>query len=370
MTDNKLSNYIKNFVLIFLSVIVIESCSDKFDINQFNENSGNINISGDTLYIQTGKPWEGFNNPQAILMGREPFVYVCDTDNDRIVMLNLAGNILGSLSIKKPIAISQDYKLNLIVCAEFDTAGIDYSAVYKINLFSVGNQIENAPVTRILPIRDADFNTQRHFTAVTVFYDNSFYIARTGPNNTSIFNPDNSIFKISPKKLNAGGDILIPADGDTLTIGRVPFIDPLSQGLISANGINSMFAFDKRNTDFIATLSGESSFKAQWFHFFSSGLEEKYISQFDPIRDGVSFVQPNRFTKPTGSCLDQFGNIFIADAGKDSVLKFNSSGDELQSFGGPNIFDSPHAVAFFDKILYVLDTGNNRILRFILSTDL
>jgi hypothetical protein len=356
------------FVLL-ISIFVFSNCADKFDINQFSKYSQEPNITGDTVYVQTGEPWGGFNNPQAIFMGREPFIYVCDTDNDRIVMMNIAGQVNGSISIKHPIAISQDYKFNLIVCAEFDTANVTYSAIYKIDLFSAGHQIANARVTRILPIRVADFNTQRQYTAVTVFYDNSFFVARTGPNNTSVSNPDNSIFKIAPKKLSAGGDILVPSDGDTLTISRVPFIDPLSQGLISANNINSLTAFDKRNFDFIATLAGESSFKVQWFHFYVTGIEEKYISQFDP-RIGTEFVKPNKFLNPDGTCLDLSGNIYVADAGKDSVYKFNSSGDELLSFGGSDVVSQPHAVAFFDKTLYVLDTGNNRILRFILSTDI
>lgn len=359
----------KNLFLIFFSAIIIAGCADKFDINQFSEYSGDVNL-GDTLYIPTGNAWGGFNNPQAMLMGKEPFIYVCDTDNNRIVMLDLAGIYHGSLSIKRPVAISQDYRLNLIVCAEFDTANATYSAIYKIDLFSAGHQIENAPITRILPIRDADYSLQRRYTAVTVFYDNSFFVARTGPNNSSISNPDNSILKIAPIKLAAGGDILVPADGDTLTIERVPFIDPLSQGLISANGINCMTSFNKNNWDFIATLSGESSFKAQWFHFYSSGIEERYISQFYPTQEPVDFVKPNRFLNPVGSCLDLSGNIYIADAGKDSVLKFNSSGEELQSFGGSTFFSKPYAVAYFNKVIYVLDADKNEILRFKLSTDL
>ncbi|HAB54341.1 MAG TPA: hypothetical protein DCE80_19535, partial [Ignavibacteriales bacterium] len=107
-------NQIKNFLLIILSFIISSGCADKFDITQFNKYSDDVNISGDTLYIQTGQPWGGFNNPQAILIGIEPFIYVCDTDNNRIVMINIAGEIQGSLSIKRPVAISQDYKLNLI----------------------------------------------------------------------------------------------------------------------------------------------------------------------------------------------------------------------------------------------------------------
>jgi sugar lactone lactonase YvrE len=93
------------------------------------------------------------------------------------------------------------------------------------------------------------------------------------------------------------------------------------------------------------------------------------VSKFSP-QDGISFVIPDRFSKPQGSWVDNSGNIYIADAGKDSVYKFSVFGEELQSFGGPTVFNSPSGVAFFDKTLYVSDTGNNRILRFTLSTDL
>ena len=358
-----MKKYIRYIILI---IPLLFGCGDKLDINQFNSNSKNVNTAGDTVYVQLSPSWEGFNNPQAILVGKEPFIYVCDTDNNRIVMLNTAGTVLGTKSIKQPIAIAQDYRLNLIVCAQFDTliggSVNTFSAVYKIDLFTAQHDIANAPVTRILP-RTTDFNYPlRKFTAVAAFYDNSYYVARNGPNNTSVYDPDNSIIKFEPKKdFNAG-------EGDSL-IGRVPNLDPLSSGLISANGINSMTPFNKKNVDFIATFSGETSFRAQWFHFFVSAVEEKYVSQFYP-QDGVQFAQPNKFAQPTGSCLDQYGNIFIADAGRDSIYKFNSFGEELESFGGPAVFKSPSAVAFFDKTLYVLDAGKNQILRFILSTDL
>ena len=43
------------------------------------------------------------------------------------------------------------------------------------------------------------------------------------------------------------------------------------------------------------------------------------------------------------------------------------------SFGGTGLsstqFRSPSGVAYFDKILYVADAGNSRILRFKLTTD-
>ncbi|MDP3149109.1 MAG: hypothetical protein Q8N83_08265 [Ignavibacteria bacterium] len=354
----------KYFIYLILVIPFFFGCGDKLDLSQFSSNSQNVNTGGDTVYVQLSPSWEGFNNPHALIIGMEPFIYVCDTDNNRIVMLNTAGVVLGTKVIPHPIAIAQDYRLNLIVCSEFDTLGTTFSAVYKIDLFAVQHNIENAPITRILP-RAADFNYPlRKYTAVAAFYDNSYFVARNGPNNTSVYDPDNSILKFQPKKyFNAG-------EGDSL-IGRVPNLDPLSSGLISANGINCMTPFKKKNVDFIATFSGETSFKSQWFHFFVSAVEEKYVSQFSPY-DGTPFAQPNKFGQPTGCCLDQYGNIFVADGSpaRDSIYKFNQYGEEMHSFGGPNVFTRPAAVAFLDKTLYVLDAGSNKVLRFILSTDI
>jgi hypothetical protein len=50
----------------------------------------------------------------------------------------------------------------------------------------------------------------------------------------------------------------------------------------------------------------------------------------------VEFLVPNKFEMPEGSCFDNSGNIFIADAGKDSIYRFSYFGDELQSFGAPH----------------------------------
>ncbi|HSL88537.1 MAG TPA: hypothetical protein VK870_04505, partial [Ignavibacteriaceae bacterium] len=113
-------------ILFLLTFIVQTGCVDKFEIPV---TSGEGNIAGDTVYVQLNPPWEGFSNPQSIFIGNEPFIYVADTDNNRIVMMNLAGDILGTREIKRPVAISQDYQLNLIVCSEFDTLGVTYGAV-------------------------------------------------------------------------------------------------------------------------------------------------------------------------------------------------------------------------------------------------
>ena len=350
------------FPLILLLVI---GCEKKFDTGQLT-GPGNANIAGDTVYVQLNPPWTGYNKPQDIIVGREPFIYVADTDNDRVVMLNLNGQILGTRSFKRPVALAEDYKLNLIVCAEMDTVvnGVaqTFGAVYKLDLVAASHQLDAAPVIRLLP-RPVDFNTPaRRYTGVAAFYDNRFYVARTGPNNSNPIDPDNSILYFSPKKYFGGGE------GDTL-IGRIPKIDPLKQGLVSAYQISSLTSFNRNNIDFIETLTGNTSLKVQWLTYVVTPASSDYQARLTKD-DGGALMTPNKFLNPEGSCLDDAGNIYIADAGKDSVFKFTPFGDELQSFGGPSVFKEPYAVAYFDKVLYVLDTGNNRILRFQLSTDI
>ena len=349
-------------IKIFASIIVIFSltaCYDKFDITQFDtEDPNNI---GDTIYVKLNPDWDGYNHPEDVIIGREPLIYVADTDNNQIVMLNLAGQRLGTRSIKHPVAIAQDYRLNLIVCAQFDdSTGQTLSAVYKIDLVASNHDLATAPIRRLIPQPDDLNQPLRMYTGVCAFYDNSFYIARTGPNNSSIYDPDNSILLFKPISSDFNS-------GDTL-IGRVPNISPTSTGMVSANQISSLASLNKSNIDIVVTMTGTNSFKAQWWNYVVTPIDERYRSAFSPS-DGVAFAEPNSFVRPEGCTIDVNGNIFVADAGKDSVYKFNSSGDKLQSFGGPTIFSEPYAVAWFDKVLYVADRGNNRILRFILSTD-
>jgi hypothetical protein len=356
-------------IFLFLFIAVLSSCSEKFDLNSIQTDENNVNVSGDTVFVELKPYWEGFNKPQDVMVGREPFIYVADTDNDRIVMLNLDGDQLGMREIKHPTALAQDYKLNLIVVAKFDTTvgGVTqtFSAIYKLDLVSVNHELEFAPIKKLLP-RPVDLNRPAvEYTGVCVFFNNMFYVARKGPNNSGLTERDidNSILHFIPKKFIDG-----VSEGDTL-IGRVPNIDQLGQGPVSAYGISSLTSFNSQSIDIIVTLTGGTNFKANWLHYLVSPIEQKYVSNFS-AEGGPDLMVTNRFERPEGSALDNSGNIYIADAGKDSIFKFNSFGDELESFGGPDVFNEPYGVAYFNKTLYVADTGNNRILRFILSTDL
>lgn len=345
-------------------VIVYSSCTDKLDITQFDDAYDDDSSIGDTVYIQLNPIWEGFNNPQDMIIGKETFIYVADTDNDRIVMMNVAGDVLGEIGVLQPVALEQDYQLNLIVCAEFDTtisgSVRTYGAIYKIDLFNAGHQIADAKITRLLP-RTSDLNkTNRRYTGVTVFEDNSFFVARTGPDNSSQVDPDNVILSFKKKTLSDG------TKRDTL-VGIVPSFQSTGTGLLSAYNISSLTSFDDGTYDFIVTLTGNTSFKTQWMSYVQSQDYTGYQNELEAFTCELMTV--DKFTEPEDAAVDESGNIYVADAAKDSIFTFSSFGDELTSFGGSDMFNSPHAVAYDDEILYVLDSQNNRIVRFILSTD-
>lgn len=334
--------------------IIFASCNQKPDAPSAPITQNKIN---DTVYVQVSPEWTGFKNPSDIFVGREPFVYVADTDNNRVVMLDLAGRLVGYANgIKQPVAIAQDGLFDLLVCGSLDTTiqnkPVTIAALYRVKLSAVQHQIGIAPVSVVY---SEPSHPYRRFTGVAVFPDNSYLLARVGNQNSSVIDPDNSV-------LHIGSDDKNPSPIATLR--------PIGNALNSIGGLSGISVADSRSQDFIFTQTDSTmQYKVQWL-VYQSGDVTTWVQKFDPTASGVNdFLRINRFSKPEDVTTDNFGNVFVADAGKDSIMKFTSTGKEQHSFGGKMVFNQPKGVAFFDKTLYVADSGNNRIVRFRLSTD-
>ncbi len=328
--------------------------------------SESIKNIGDTVYIQQNPEWNGFNKPQAIIIGKEPLVYVADTDNNRIVMMDIGGNVIGySKYIKRPIGLAQDNRLRLIVCAEFDTVLLGHTvptifgAIYKIDLFAFGNNISNAEIRRIY-YEPSD--SVRRFTAVATLYDNQFYVTRVGTKN-------------EPERIDK--DIAVMQfSSDDKFLSTIPDLTPEGTGIKSLHTLNGIATMQTGKTvEFVISQTGDKAFfKVQWIKLVTAGQTTNWESKFNPQTDpDLEIFRPDHFTNPEGIAIDPSSNLYVIDAGKDSLFRFTTRGKEKYSFGGSGSgkekFNKPHGVAYFDKILYVADTGNNRILRFKLSTD-
>lgn len=358
----------KRILILFSLSILLFGCGEKLDLTEFVQTGRQGNFSTDTAYVLINPPWTGFNNPSDIMVGREPFIYVADTDNNRVVVLNLAGQVIGSINVKKPVALAQDYRLNLFICAEFDTTinGItkNFGALYKVDLFAAKHNFNQVRLERLLPKTSTDYSKeQRRYTGVAVFYDNSYLVTRTGPDNTSFIDPDNAILEFVQIK-NPDGSIR-----DSL-IGRLPNFEATGSGLMSINELSGITTFNRKNYEIVTTQTGNTNFKVQWLRMIITNDYAGYVSKFDPDDPRVDILKIGKFGKPEDVTVDNSNNVYVIDSEKDSLFKFNQYGTEMHSFGGRVLFKSPKGVAFFDRTLYICDTGNNRILRFMLSTDI
>ena len=340
-----------------VAIAMMVGCHDKPSVPTAPSSKGTVN---DTLYLPLAPEWTGFNAPSDVFIGREPFIYIADTDNDRVAMLDLSGRVVGySSRIRKPIAIGQNGLFDLLVCAELDTIingnQATIGAIYRITLRNSLHDISTAPVS--LVYSEAG-NPARRFTGITVLPNNSYLVTRTGPNNSSPTNPDNAVITIS---------------SDNKFLSPIAGLVPKGNALNSISGLSSITTIGIRSQDFIFTQTGSTmQFKTQWLAFIS-GDQSGWAQKFIPPLDQNSLFSAGRFNSPEDCTVDDFGNIYIIDAGKDSLLKFTSQGKQMHSFGGTGNgqrqFNSPKGVAWYDRTLYIADTKNNRIVRFRLSTE-
>lgn len=361
----------RTLMTLFAAVLVAGCAGEKFDINSLPERNVNTTI-GDTVYIQQFPNWIGFNRPQDLIVGNEPFAYVADTDNDRVVMLDLAGRVIGtSQRIKRPVALAQDKRLQLLVCAEFDTLlpghtqPVTFGAVYRLDLPAYRHEIGTIPPKRVY--FDPTDSTRR-FTGVATLYNNQYGIARIGPK------------RFFPYFDNA---VLLFDKNDAFISPITTTFSPDGTGLLSIHRLTALATLPNgRNLEYVfaqvehaADAANKPLFKVQWIRLVAIGQTTEFVSKFNPSSDGdIGLLQINRFGRPEGLTLDPSGNLYVVDAEKDSLFRFSSRGVESYSFGGrgngERQFNQPSGVAFFDRTVYVADTGNNRIMRFKLSTDL
>ncbi len=352
------------YIPILLLAISLYSCAPKTDLSQFpittDPNPVTLN---DTTYIQQSPTWDQFNGPEDILIGKEPLIYVADTKNNAIIQMDLSGLQIGSLVMSHPRSLSQDNNFDLLVVADsvlpvtFDTI----SVLYRVKTVAAGGIITNADKITLI---SSDYPTPltsrtRRFTGVSTFPDNSYIVSRTGPNNSSSLDPDNAILKLR-------------GVSSVTSVTVLNGFQSQGNGVYSIDKISALWTAQSNNTDFLLTRNtSDFGFKVEWFQF--DDINGAYLPRYLP--ESNADITRLQLSAPEDITLDNNSNIFIVDSGNDSLYKFNSAGKILrESFGGfgtgTRKLNMPKGVAYFNKVLYIADTGNNRIVRYKLSTEL
>ncbi|MBK8380936.1 MAG: hypothetical protein IPL16_03400 [Ignavibacteria bacterium] len=357
----------KYIILLFTAfLLTLSSCTDKTDLSDFpiTNNGGGTNVN-ETLYVQQSPVWTGFNQPNAVLLGREPLVYVADTKNNQVVQLDLSGVEIGRRSINNPTSIAQDYNFDLLVIGDsvLTLTNDTVSVLYRIKLVEnfQGGIITNAAVKTMLRSDQGTVlsSRKRKFTGVGVYSDNKYIVTRTGPDNLSSLDPDNALLKITGR------------DSVTL-VSNLSGFQTNGNGIYSIEKMSGITTFNGELTDFIIIRNtSDFGFKIEWFLY--DNVKGTYDPKFFP-ENNVDILN-RQLGSPAGITVDNNKNIFVVDNTNDSLYKYTNAGKfKKESFGGTGSGDNqlrnPKGVSFFNKVLYIADTGNNRIVRYKLSTDL
>src|SRR4030095_9216346 len=357
-----------NILVLSFAALFAACAEDDIDLSQLPINN-EPGIVGDTTYIPISPAITGFNQPEDIDMGYEPLLYIADKGNDRIVQLDRSGAIIGySNFILKPRKITQDRNYDLLVIASIiDTIPPNIldtiDAVFRFKLQPNGGLIAGVQPSIAFKSNQPTPIPGDHgrLTGISTFQNNYYILMRSGPNNVDPIDPDNAVFRINR------------FDSTQPVPQRLSGFEVDGQGLMSIQGTSGLTTFNSNNTDFIYILTSPNvAFKIQWVTY--DDVDGIYLPRFNP-ESNVDLLRNGLVIEPRDITIDQFNNIYVIDSYKDTLYKFNSLGKlRTESFGGSGTgstqFNGPMGVTFFDKTLYICDTGNNRVLRFILSTDI
>lgn len=362
-----------------VSGLMLHSCShDKYPLPSIPETEDRYSNIGKSVYNLVYPIWDvhhgyDFKRPADIYFGVDNFIYVCDTDNNRIVMLDAGGAIQGiSQPIPHPEALTQDDSLNLLIVNKTNK-------IFKIDLYHHQHQIGVAPVETVFTQIS---EPTRQFTGITVHNGFEYYVTVIDVADSSSnylefsfiydFNANHTLKGPLPLYVNGTG--LFSAILPTAIVSyRERYLD-ISR--VSEDSPGFWFTHTGRTSLLF------NSFKIQ--DVTTRTMEGQILLVPNTGYVGSDIYSPDLYWNPEDITLDRQGFIFVVDAGSpDSTLpapgfyRFSPTGSILQKvlgFGsGDKQFNNPKGIAVSpyleDQTVYIADTGNNRILLFRLSTQ-
>jgi hypothetical protein len=369
-------------IFLFLFLIIISCENNKFPLPEIPSTEEQFGNTGKEVYVQINPPLDAangytFKKPADVFFGADNLVYVADTENDRIVMLDAGGAVQGfSQTIPHPEAITQDDSLRLLIVNKTN-------AVFRINLFKYNHIIGNAPVEEIYR---QDSEPSRQFTGITVHNGFQYYVTVLDVADSSLNTVEFSfIYDFAPDQKTLRGPLPLFVNGTGLNSAVVPtgivslrerFLD------ISVQEVTPAYIFCQRGK----TRLIQNNFKVQVTTTTIVEGGEIVIPNVGLI--GSDIYDVNKYYFPEDVAIDRSGFILVVEKGRapadpdttkplPGFYRFAPSGLELQATlglgSGVLQFNEPKGIAVSpfqeEQIVYVADTGNDRVVLLKLSTD-
>ena len=363
-----------------------------------------VNEGREVAFVPIQPVWDQFIRPVEIIVGFDELIYVVDAGAQQIISYDKAGNELGRITVQGVQSVTQTRNLELLAVGTKNQtiSGIDYelACIYRIKMQNgpaFGIQLAEVVGEIVHPFyyksTFSQIDAEVRFKKISALgiisddEDHGFYVTRNGPNNNTlkVGGPDDAV-------LFFFGENYISPISVTSRTGEF-YTDYFKK----PSGISSLakppqITANLRRDFLYTSLEPGGVIKAN----FIEVLESEFGVSFTPreiIPDTSEsddyLTRPFKFKDPTAISIsgDETGYIFVTDIESDSVYLFSNNGLEgvvppagsaetkyiNVSFGGQGLglknLNNPMSVCYDEKILYVADAGNSRIVRYKLTTD-
>jgi len=370
---NKHLHIVRFFVLMVSAGALAFSCIGKTEYPTDLPVSDGSEKPNDTTYIVVQPLWteaggKAFNHPHGVTFGYDRSVYICDTDNDRVVRLGVTGEFIEEYAVPHPVQITQDRQLNLLCVNGKDV-------VYRRSHFG-GGEFDTVLFRDSLGV----FVENQHLATDSLFFD-SLYVDTAWVESVWV-----------QIQVVVTDTILVRVPTGFLGIAASPLPDrnylvaDTTRDIISILNVDDHGLAGDIFRDFSRTpadnpvglmtyLTGESSYNIVITQAARYGGVR--IVRSPTFADVVLDTSDIYDLLPAGHkqiARDDLGNFLVVSTPAHAVYRFTKHGAFDLKFGGagfePGKLNGPCGIAWGEGVLYVADTGNNRIVRHQLSTDL
>ncbi|MDX2195495.1 MAG: hypothetical protein NW207_03670 [Cytophagales bacterium] len=347
----------------------------------------------------------GFTKPVDIVPGFDELIYVVDAGANLLISYNEAFETSSkeTFSIQGITDVAQNRVFDILALGTTDTViggkTLRMATLYILELkkdkstyglkhASIKQKIIH-PFYFTTSLKQTD--TLVRFTGVAILADNSYYISRTGVSNVSsqFGGPDDAVIYFDKNNNYVSNISVTNAIGTQADYFKVP------NGIVTQ--VQPPQAPKLSPSRFFAYISISKTLSIKVQPITHSVVDESDVYQLDrtyasaDTSKAQSFIfDANKFSYPEDIIVagDGTGYIFVVDSDKDSLYQFTSTGLEgvnpppgsvskkniKVSFGGLGSslyqFNNPMGVAYYNKTLYIADAGNQRIVRYKLTTDI
>ncbi|NOG57501.1 MAG: hypothetical protein HND54_07185 [Bacteroidetes bacterium] len=355
----------------------------------------------EVAYVPVQPILNQFLEPTDIIAGFDELIYIVDAGTQEVIALDESGRELSRKFIQGAKGIAQDRSLDLLVIGSktdhSSGSPIVRTCIYRLELNQPeGYGLQYAKIVKEI-VHPFYFKTsaisrdeQVKFNRIAVISDNSFYVTRSGDFNNPLQSggPDNSILLFDKHDKFVTPIVVTNSSGGLFNdYFKYPFA-------ISSLAKPPQISVDTRGDFIFSSLDPNGVLKVQYIENQSSENGSIYVPKTSWSNDtsqASSFITDAfKFEEPVGVeyAGDGSNYIFVVDRAKDSLYQFTANGLEgvrpppasgktkyiKTSFGGtgdgPTNFNKPMAIAYKDRVLYVADAGNGRVLRFKLTLDI